>query len=177
MPPKTNLKNIYKTNDVINDFFNKNHIFGIKTDYQPYQVAQFLNQCLYISLHFYKNIECQLNVEDIDLKSTAWHQEVSYMANSGQAFQTNYFEMYKYVAADLSLSFFLYQNHFHHKFLISELKSMNYLFAIRGDNFNKDNIKEVVKATQNQSLQWQLFTVPIKNWQNAKYLIPDDISF
>ncbi|MCX8472162.1 MAG: hypothetical protein ORN85_00790, partial [Sediminibacterium sp.] len=170
-------KNIYKTHDVINDFFKYIYIFGIKTDYQPYQVAQFLNQCLYISLHFHKNIECQLDVHSIDINSNKWQQEISYVANSGQAFQISYFEMYKYIAKDLSLSFFLYQNGFQNKYLITELKSMNYLFAIRGENFNNENIKEVIKSTQNQSLLWQLFKLPIKSWQRAKYLIPDDISF
>ena len=97
--------------ELTNDFFCDAHVLGIVAPIKDYQLCWQLNQRFRIDFRLNTEIEIHLN-------------------KKGRQY---FFSVYEYKHANDSFVHYLYKNHFDGEFLLPELKHLDYLWIIKGE--------------------------------------------
>ncbi|WP_217602771.1 IPExxxVDY family protein [Chitinophaga sp. GbtcB8] len=134
---------------LVEDFFDCTHLVGIVSAARDYQLCWQLNNQLFY--HFRVN-------NSLEIKLTK-HQ---------RAF---YFTVFEFQEPTKSVSHYLYNNHCKAEFLLPELKNIDYLWLIKGDYYQLQDVKRLTEELRRVELVQLVSLLDLKDIKNKVNLI------
>lgn len=129
---------------MVEEFFEGTHLLGIVAPLKAYQFSWLLNQQLQIDFRINHDIEIQL-----DKKKRKY-----------------FFSIYEYAVPNGSLVHYLYVNQFDGEYLLPELKHLDFLWLLKGDEVSGADIavlQQNIKSIPGVQLVSELTGQKIKN--------------
>lgn len=108
--------------EMAEDFFEDTRLLGIVAPIKDYQLCWLLNQIFRFKFRMNNDIEIQLSK-----KLRRYH-----------------FPVYEYSEPNSSLVHYLYNNHDDGEYLLQEFKHLDYLWLLKGDLVNRDNVNDMI---------------------------------
>lgn len=129
------------------EFFEDALLLGIVAPVKDYQLCWQLNQLLDIDFRINTEIEIQLTKKD----------------------RKYFFSIYEYTVPSTSLTHYLYNNQFDGEYLLPEFKHLDFVWLIKGDVINNDELKiliQSIKSLPGVQLVTEMTNEKIKNKQH-----------
>ncbi len=129
---------------MVEEFFEGTHLLGIVAPIKGYQFSWQLNQYLQIDFRINHDIEIQL-----DKKKRKY-----------------FFSIYEYAEPNGSLKHYLYMNQFDGEYLLPELKHLDFLWLLKGDQLRPSELTELqqsIRGLPGVQLVMELTGEKIKN--------------
>ena len=111
------------------DFFQNTRLIGIVSTVKDYQLCWLLNQLFRFNFRMNNEIEIQL---------TKRHRKY-------------FFPVYEYSEPTSSLVHYLYNNHDDGEYLLPEFKHLDYLWLLKGDPVENENVNDMILSIRNIS--------------------------
>lgn len=108
--------------EMAEDFFEDTRLLGIVAPIKDYQLCWLLNQMFRFKFRMNNEIEIQLSK-----KLRRYH-----------------FPVYEYSEPNSSLVHYLYNNHDDGEYLLQEFKHLDYLWLLKGDLVNRENVNDMI---------------------------------
>lgn len=108
--------------EMAEDFFEDTRLLGIVAPIKDYQLCWLLNQMFRFKFRMNNEIEIQLKK-----KLRRYH-----------------FPVYEYSEPNSSLVHYLYNNHDDGEYLLQEFKHLDYLWLLKGDLVNRENVNDMI---------------------------------
>jgi hypothetical protein len=134
---------------LLEDFFESTFLIGIVSSARDYQL------CWQINNHMHYNFRVNNSLE-INLSK---HQ---------RAF---YFSVFDYEEPTKSVSHYFYNNHCKAEFLLPELKNIDYLWLIKGDFYQQQDVKKLIDQLRRVELVQLVSLLDIRDIKNKMNLI------
>jgi hypothetical protein len=134
---------------LIEDFFESTHLVGVVSSARDYQLCWQINRQLYYNFRVNNSLEITLSK----------HQ---------RAF---YFTVYEYQEPTKSVSHYFYNNHCKAEFLLPELKNIDYLWLIKGDYYQVQDVKKLIEELRRVELVQLVSLLDIRDIRNKVNLI------
>jgi len=134
---------------LVEDFFDCTQLVGILSSARDYQLCWQLNKQLFY--HFRVN-------NSLEIKLTK-HQ---------RAF---YFTVFEFQEPTKSVSHYLYNNHCKAEFLLPELKNIDYLWLIKGDYYQLQDVKKLTEELRRVELVQLVSLLDLRDIKNKVNLI------
>ncbi|HEU4552285.1 MAG TPA: IPExxxVDY family protein [Chitinophaga sp.] len=115
---------------LVEDFFDSTHLVGIVSSGRDYQLCWQINKQLHYLFRVNNSLEIKLTK----------HQ---------RAF---YFTVFEYQEPTKSVAHYLYNNHCKAEFLLPELKNIDYLWLIKGDYYQPQDVKKLTEELRRVEL-------------------------
>jgi hypothetical protein len=137
--------------DITEDFFANTHILGIVAPLPDYQFCWYLNNVF--GLDFRKKTDTIITVIRTD--------------------RHNIFNLYEYNDPSIQVSHYLYYNKYEGDFLLPEYKNFDFLWLIKSDNedFEQIDLRDIVKSINNLSEVQLVTEIPLKKLKSKKDLM------
>jgi hypothetical protein len=134
---------------LLEDFFDATHLVGIMSSAHDYQLCWQINQV--IGYNFRVNNSLEIN-----------------LTKNQRAF---YFTVFEYQEPTKSAAHYLYNNHCQAEFLLPELKNIDYLWLIKGDYYQADDVKKLIEHLRHVELVQLVSLLDIREIKNKMNLI------
>ncbi|MDI9336876.1 MAG: IPExxxVDY family protein [Alphaproteobacteria bacterium] len=151
-------KTIFKNAEVVESFFKDATLIGIKSVLSTYQIANKINNELYLKLQLQKPILATVQQPNFA------NATIDYMALE--------FEFFYGIEPYFSLQFFLYQNVAKQKTLIPSFQKIDFLFLIKGHD-SENQVQRVLRALTECSHPIAVFSLQISNFKDKSVLVQD----
>ena len=115
--------------ELAEDFFEDTRLLGIVAPIKDYQLCWLLNQIFRFKFRMNNEIEIQLSK-----KLRRYH-----------------FPVYEYSEPNSSLTHYLYNNHDDGEYLLQEFKHLDYLWLLKGDLVNTENVNDMISLIKDIS--------------------------
>ncbi|MGH2643441.1 MAG: IPExxxVDY family protein [Chitinophagaceae bacterium] len=128
-------------------FFHDGKLIGIMSRMKPYRLCWEINRLLNFSFAMNHDLE------------------ITFLKKEKKCF----FPVYEYLEPLRFTSHYLYNNHYKGEYLLPELKHTDYLWIIKGEYYNKEDIKylmDTIKGIQEIQLATMLQAENLKNREN-----------
>jgi hypothetical protein len=128
-------------------FFEDVHLFGIMASIKSYQFVWHINKQLGYSFRLNNDLEIERR-------------------NKSRSF---FFSIYEYRIPLTSMSYYIYHNQNDGEFLLPELKNLDFLWMIKGDDISSQDIsslQQTIKSLPNVLLVNEVASDKIKNKQH-----------
>ena len=142
-----NQKLIIDNEHIAEEFFENSLMLGIVAPIKDYQFSWQLNQLLGFNFRVNNDIEIQLKKKQ----------------------RKYFFSIYEYQVPSTSLTHYLYNNQFDGEYLLPEFKHLDFLWLIKGDVVQSEDLKILVQAIKSLAgvqLINELTNEKIKNKQH-----------
>jgi len=106
------------------EFFEDSLLLGIMAPVKDYQFSWHLNQVLGFDFRLNNELEIKLSKKQ----------------------RTYFFAVYEYQIAGVNLSHYLYCNKFDGEFLLPELKHLDFMWLLKGDTPNTEELKDLMQG-------------------------------
>jgi hypothetical protein len=129
------------------EFFEDAALLGIVAPVKDYQFSWHLNQVLGFDFRVNNDIEIQLTKKQ----------------------RRYFFSIYEYQVPTVSLFHYLYNNQFDGEYLLPEFKHLDFLWLVKGDILNPDELKALmqsIRSLPNVQLVTEMTNEKIKNKQH-----------
>jgi hypothetical protein len=129
------------------EFFEASLLMGIVAPVKDYQFSWHLNQLLGFDFRLNNELEIKLTKKQ----------------------RTYFFSVYEYVVPGITLSHYLYNNKFDGEYLLPEFKHLDFLWLIKGDLPENEEMKELMVAIRSVhavQLVTEMTNEKIKNKQH-----------
>lgn len=129
------------------EFFEDAALLGIVAPIKDYQFSWHLNQILGFDFRVNNDIEIQLTKKQ----------------------RKYFFSIYEYQVPTITLFHYLYNNQFDGEYLLPEFKHLDFLWLIKGDPLNPDDLKglmQSIRSLPNVQLVTEMTNEKIKNKQH-----------
>lgn len=134
---------------LLEDFFESTHIVGIVSSARDYQLCWQINR----SMHFNFRVNNSLEIN---------------LAKNNRAF---YFSVFDFEEPTKSAAHYFYNNHCQAEFLLPELKNIDYLWMIKGDYYQRQDIKKLIEQLRHVELVQLVSLLDIREIKNKMNLI------
>ncbi|NML35921.1 IPExxxVDY family protein [Chitinophaga sp. G-6-1-13] len=108
---------------LVEDFFENTHLIGIASTARDYQLCWQINRQLYTNFRVNNLLEITLSK-----KNRSFH-----------------FTVMEFHEPTNSVSHYFYNNHCQAEFLLPELKNIHFLWMIKGDYYQADDVKKLLE--------------------------------
>ena len=135
------------TQDLTDEFFDDTRLLGIMAPVKDYQLCWQLNSATGMDFRMNNDIEIQLTKKK----------------------RNYFFAVYEYGEPTGSLCHYLYNNQFDGEYLLPEFKHLDFLWLIKGDPLNPDDLKglmQSIRSLPNVQLVTEMTNEKIKNKQH-----------
>ncbi len=129
------------------EFFEDSLLLGIVAPIKDYQFSWQLNQSLGLNFRVNNDIEIQLTRKQ----------------------RKYFFSIYEYVVPSITLVHYLYNNQFDGEYLLPEFKHLDFLWLIKGDTVEADDLValiQAIRALPGVQLVTEMTNEKIKNKQH-----------
>jgi hypothetical protein len=113
--------------DLTSGFFEEVRLLGIVAPMKDYQFCWTLNNRLRFRFRNNNDIEIQLRKKN----------------------RTYFFCLYQYDEPSSSLTHYLYKNHFDGEYLLQEFKHLDYLWLLKGDMVEDEQLQSLISSIRN----------------------------
>lgn len=134
---------------LLEDFFESTHVIGIVSSARDYQLCWQVNN--YMHLDFRVNNSLEIN-----------------LSKNNRAF---YFSVFEFEEPTKSSVHYLYNNHCQAEFLLPELKNVDYLWMVKGDYYQLDDVKKLIDQLRHVELVQLVSLLDIREIKNKMNLI------
>lgn len=134
---------------LIEDFFESTHLAGVVSAARDYQLCWQINRQLHYNFRVNNSLEINLS-------------------KNQRAF---YFTVYEYQEPTKSVSHYFYNNHCKAEFLLPELKNIDYLWLIKGDYYQAQDVKKLIDELRRVELVQLVSLLDIRDIKNKVNLI------
>lgn len=132
-----------------NDFFEDAHLLGIVAPIKDYHFCWQLNQLLHFNFRNNAQIEIQLT-------------------KKGRQY---YFSLYEYNIPGSELYHYLYNNQFDGEYLLPELKHLDFLWLIKGDFINDNDLLEIIANIKKINQVQMVMVLTNEKIKNKEHLV------
>jgi hypothetical protein len=132
---------------IAQEFFEDALILGIVAPVKDYQFCWQLNQALGFDFRMNNDFEIQLTKKQ----------------------RKYFFSIYEFKVPSITLSHYLYNNQFDGEFLLPEFKHLDFVWLIKGDSFDQEELKALIqsiKSLNGVQLVMEMTNEKIKNKQH-----------
>jgi hypothetical protein len=135
------------TDDLNDDFFHNTRLLGIIAPIKNFQFCWLLNKAFFFQFRLNPDLEIQLRKKD----------------------RNYFFSIYEGRETNDAVIHYLYHNHFQGEYLLPELKHIDFLWLLKGNNITNDQcawLLQAVKKINGVQLVVELTNEQIKNKSN-----------
>jgi hypothetical protein len=134
---------------LVEDFFESTHLIGIMSTARDYQVCWQINKQLFYDFRVNNSLEITLTK-----KHRSFH-----------------FTVFEFLEPTNSVSHYLYNNHCQAEFLLPELKNMDYVWMIKGDYYQSQDVKKLIEQLRGVAVVQLVSLLDIREIRNKMNLI------
>ncbi|PSL49038.1 hypothetical protein CLV51_101368 [Chitinophaga niastensis] len=134
---------------LVEDFFESTHLIGIASSARDYQL------CWHINRHLHTNFRVNNTLEITLTKKT----------------RSFHFPVLEFHEPTNSVAHYFYNNHCQAEFLLPELKQIHFLWMIKGDYYQPDDVKKLLEELRRVPLVQLVSLLDIREVRNKMNLI------
>jgi hypothetical protein len=134
---------------LLEDFFESTHVIGIVSAARDYQLCWQINKHMHLDFRINNSLEINLS-------------------KNNRAF---YFGVFEFEEPIKSSVHYLYNNHCQAEFLLPELKNVDYLWMVKGDYYQLNDIKKLIEHLRHVELVQLVSLLDIREIKNKMNLI------
>jgi hypothetical protein len=134
---------------LLEDFFESTHILGIVSSARDYQICWQINN--YMHFDFRVNNSLEIN-----------------LSKNSRAF---YFSVFEFEEPTKSSAHYFYNNHCQAELLLPELKNIDYLWMVKGDYYQLQDVKKLIEQLRHVELVQLVSLLDIREIKNKMNLI------
>ncbi|MCW3462162.1 IPExxxVDY family protein [Chitinophaga nivalis] len=134
---------------LVEDFFESTHLIGIASTAPDYQLCWHINRYLHTNFRVNNSLEITLSK-----KTRSFH-----------------FTVLEFHEPTNSVAHYFYNNHCQAEFLLPELKNIHFLWMIKGDYYQPDDVKKLLEELRHVPLVQLVSLLDIKEIRNKMNLI------
>lgn len=134
---------------LIEDFFESTHLVGIVSSARDYQLCWQINQYMHCAFRVNNSLEINLS----------------------KGHRSFYFTVFEFPEPTKSGAHYLYNNHCKAEFLLPELKNIDFLWLIKGDYYQQDDVKKLIEDMRHVPLVQLVSLLDIRDIKNKMNLI------
>ena len=131
------------------EFFEDSVLLGLVAPIKDYQLSWQVNQLLNIDFRMSEDLEINLVKKNRNYR----------------------FSMYEYKVPSVTLAHYLYNNEHEGEFLLPEVKHLDFLWLIKGDNIEKEWLQDLIQAVRMISGVQLVTEMTHEKIKNKQYLI------
>ncbi len=131
------------------EFFEDSVLLGIVAPVKDYQFSWYLNQLLSFDFRLKNDLEIKLTKKQ----------------------RTYFFAVYGYKVPSITLNHYLYNNQFDGEYLLPEFKHLDFLWLIKGDLLNNEELKELMTAIRSVPAVQLVTEMTNEKIRNKQHLI------
>lgn len=134
---------------LLEDFFEATHLIGIVSSARDYQLCWQLNRDLHFNFRVNNSLEINLT-------------------KNQRAF---YFSVFEFEEPTKSAAHYFYNNHCQAEFLLPELKNIDFLWLVKGDYYQLEDVKKLIEQLRQVELVQLVSLLDIREIKNKMNLI------
>ena len=134
---------------LLEDFFEATHLIGIVSSARDYQLFLQLNRDLHFNFRVNNSLEINLT-------------------KNQRAF---YFSVFEFEEPTKSAAHYFYNNHCQAEFLLPELKNIDFLWLVKGDYYQLEDVKKLIEQLRQVELVQLVSLLDIREIKNKMNLI------
>ena len=134
---------------LLEDFFEATHLIGIVSSARDYQLCWQLNRDLHFNFRVNNSLEINLT-------------------KNQRAF---YFSVFEFEEPTKSAAHYFYNNHCQAEFLLPELKNIDFLWLVKGDYYQLEDVKKLIEQLRQVELVQLVSLLDLREINNKVNLI------
>mgnify|MGYP000013996993 FL=1 len=134
---------------LVEDFFGSTHLIGIVSSARDYQVCWQVNRDLHYDFRVNNSLEINLTKNQ----------------------RSFYFSVFEFEEPTKSAAHYFYNNHCQAEFLLPELKNVDYLWLIKGDYYQLQDVKKLIGQLRHVEPVQLVSLLDIRKLENKMNLI------
>jgi hypothetical protein len=134
---------------LVEDFFDSTHLVGMVSSARDYQLCWQINRQLHYQFRVNNSLEINLSK----------HQ------------RSFYFTVFEFQEPTKSVAHYFYNNHCKAEFLLPELRHIDYLWLIKGDYYQLQDVKKLIEELRHVELVQLVSLLDLREIKNKVNLI------
>lgn len=134
---------------LVEDFFDSTHLIGIVSTARDYQVSWQINRHLFCDFRVNNSLEITLT----------------------KSHRSFHFTVFEFLEPTNSVSHYLYNNHCQAEFLLPELKNIDYVWMVKGDYYQLQDVKKLIEQLRGVAVVQLVSLLDIREIKNKMNLI------
>jgi len=134
---------------LVEDFFDSTHLIGIVSTARDYQVCWQINRHLFCDFRVNNSLEIRLT----------------------KSHRSFHFTVFEFLEPTNSVSHYLYNNHCQAEFLLPELKNIDYVWMVKGDYYQLQDVKKLIEQLRSVAVVQLVSLLDIREIKNKMNLI------
>jgi hypothetical protein len=143
------MKLVLDKEELTNCFFEDCRLLGIMAPVKDYQFCWHLNNILGMDFRINNDIEIQLKKKKRDY----------------------YFSVFEFPVATTALAHYLYNNKFDGEYLLPEFRHLDYLWLLKGDEVNDDDLNRLVSSIRSLASVQLVVELTNEKIRNKEHLV------
>lgn len=134
---------------LVEDFFESTHLIGIVSAARDYQLCWQINRALHYDFRVNNSVEINLTKNQ----------------------RSFYFSVFEFIEPTKSAAHYFYNNHCQAECLLPELKNVDYIWLIKGDYYQAQDIKNLIEQLRHVELVQLVSLLDSRKIENKMNLI------